>query len=194
MNWMFWKKKKEIEQKTSTDEILKEEIIGLQKKVENLEDQMNKMVRIQFKTGKNMEEKMEEFGSFLTEFKKENELIVHYKNREKMMASHIIRLLDELDHVVSKLDDTEQGWHKVFTQWINTLLKNLQEIGIYQLNVIDKSFDPKIAESIKTVTKNELYTAPKVPYQIVQIIHRGYISESGELIRKAKVVTVKEDE
>lgn len=194
MNWKFWKRKQIEEQGSARDDMLKEEIASLQEQLGKLEEQMNKIVRLQFKTGKNTEEKLGELGSSLSLLTKESELVRQYKNREETIANHIIRLIDELDHVSSGLNDTEQKWQTVLTQWTNTSIKSLEEIGIYQLNVLGKAFDPTIAEALQTVEKKELVSPSEVPYEVIQVIQRGYISENGKLIRKARVVTIKEED
>lgn len=191
MNWQFWNKK---EKEPSQIERLQEELSTVNAQLKNVSEQVTKLTRVQFKSSKNIEEKLNNIGSTLAA---QNELVTEnnrYKKQQDQFMQNMIRLLDELDHVSSGIKGSDQVWYELLGQWSRSIEKNLKGIGVYQLDIIGKIFNPEVAESMKTVSKDTFASTPVVPYQVVEVINRGYITESGQLIRKAKVVTVREED
>src|SRR5690625_6221904 len=93
MNWKFWnreKKKKEALQWSG----LQEEMTNLRSDVETLGSQIKKMTRIQMKSTKNTEEKIDNLESMIT-------MQDRQQGRQQVFVEEIIRLLDEFDHVLS---------------------------------------------------------------------------------------------
>src|SRR5690625_447770 len=185
MNWKFWnreKKKKEALQWSG----LQEEMTNLRSDVETLGSQIKKMTRIQMKSTKNTEEKIDNLESMIT-------MQDRQQGRQQVFVEEIIRLLDEFDHVLSGIKESEHVWRDLLEQWSATLIQSLEKTGVYELEVIGETFNPEVEEAIQTVGTDTLPFPPNVPYQVVTIINRGYVSKNGKLIRKAKVVTVRED-
>lgn len=192
MKFKFWNRKvKEIEDPQIKD--LQETTTDIHTQVENLSDQVKKMTRMQFKSSKNMEEKIDHLGSVLAVQSKQHDLIDRYEKQQASFMGNMIELRDELDHVSSGIKESERAWQVLLDQWSKTIEKILREIGVYELHVIGQTFNPEVAESLQTVARDSLHVPPEVPYQIVAVIKRGYVSENGQLIRKAKVVTVEEE-
>jgi len=192
MRFQFWKRKEKEKEDLQIKE-LQEATSHIHTQMGNLGDQITKMARMQFKSTKNMEEKIDDLGSRLAVQNKRDDLIDRYEKQQDFFMGNMIDLLDELDHVSSGIKESEQAWQALLDQWSRTIEKCLREMGINELNVIGQTFNPEIAESLKTVVKDTLYIQPEVPYQIIAVIKRGYVSEKGRLIRKAKVVTVEEE-
>lgn len=191
MNWFFGRKKKE---KNAQLEQLQDDITTMNDQMKDMAEQVTKLTRVQFKSTKKMEEKLD--GAVADQNKQETLLTEnqHYEKQQAFISQQLMQLLDELDHVASGIHNREQSWYDLLAKWSQTLTQSLEAVGMYEVNVFGKSFDPKAAESIRTVEKNTLAATPIVAYQVVEVLQRGYVTKDGQLIRKAKVVTVKEEQ
>jgi len=192
MKFQFWKKKEKEKEDPQIKE-LQEATTDIHTQMGNLSDQIKKLTRMQFKSSKNTEEKIDDLGSLLAVQSKQNDLIDRYEKQQDFFMENMIDLLDELDHVSSGIKEDDQAWQALLDQWSRTIEKNLREMGVFEQHVMGQTFNPETAESLKTVGKDTLNIRPEVPYQIIAVIKRGYVSEKGRLIRKAKVVTVEEE-
>src|SRR5690625_206855 len=192
MKFQFWKKKEKEKEDPQIKE-LQEATTDIHTQMGNLSDQIKKLTRMQFKSSKNTEEKIDDLGSLLAVQSKQNDLIDRYEKQQDFFKENMIDLLDELDHVSSGIKEDDQAWQALLDQWSRTIEKNLREMGVFEQHVMGQTFNPETAESLKTVGKDTLNIRPEVPYQIIAVIKRGYVSEKGRLIRKAKVVTVEEE-
>lgn len=193
MDWKFWKKKEEEPSRMGQ---LKEELAMIHTQLDKVTDQVTKLTRVQFKSNKNIEEKMDDFAQALSDINSQHDAVTEsqrFKEQQEFTMDKLIRLLDEMDHVSSGIKENERTWYDLLDQWSQSILQSLEQMNIVQLNVIGKSFNPKNAESVKTVSKDLLTIAPMAPYQVMEVLQRGYITNGGQLIRKAKVVTVKEE-
>lgn len=193
MDWKFWKKKEEEPSRMGQ---LQEELATIHTQLDKVTDQVTKLTRVQFKSNKNIEEKMDDFAQALSDINSQHDAVTEsqrFKEQQEFTMDKLIRLLDEMDHVSSGIKENERTWYDLLDQWSQSILQSLEQMNIVQLNVIGKSFNPKNAESVKTVSKDLLTIAPMAPYQVMEVLQRGYITSGGQLIRKAKVVTVKEE-
>lgn len=193
MNWKFWKRK-EKDKENKQMVYLQEGLTDIQAQMESISDQVTKLTRTQVKSSKNIEEKMDEYGTALSTLNEQKDLIHRYERQQEIFIKQMIRLLDEFDHVSSGMKEKEEGWQTILDAWSRTIVESLEGLGVYQLDVIGKTFNPEVAESLKTVEKDALSTAPFAPYQVIEVLQRGYINENGKLIRKAQVITVKEED
>ncbi len=195
MNWKFWSKKEQdatVEKQQEQTEQLIEEAGAVRSDINKLTEQITKLKRIQVKSSKLTEEKLDKFESLFTALNEQNERIASYEKQQNQMIQSMIRLLDELDHAASGIKESNDRWFQLLNQWSASVVKNLEEMGVYQLDVLGKTFNPAVAESVQAVEKDTLNISPVVPYQVVDVINRGFKYENERLLRKAKVVTVKE--
>lgn len=193
MNWKFWKRK-QAEQEASQLTDLQAEMKNARTDMQQLSDQMKKMTRMQMKSTKQTEEKIDHLESVVSAQNKERELYDIQKNREETIKGNVIRLLDELDHVLSGINEADQSWNALLNQWSTLMVHSLEALDVYQLEVMGETFNPEVAEAIQTVPKDALPFSPEVAYQVITVINRGFVTGKGALIRKAKVVTIKEDD
>lgn len=92
-----------------------------------------------------------------------------YERQRDFTMDTMISLLDEMDHVLSGLKEDDAVWNHLLNQWSQMLLRNLEELGVYQLDVYGKTFNPEVAEAMKTVAKESLSVESMVPYQVVEV-------------------------
>ncbi|MBE1556738.1 nucleotide exchange factor GrpE [Sporosarcina limicola] len=194
MSWKFWK----VKEKNAVDvqiEYIRKDISSLDEKVEVTNEQIKRLTRLQFKSAKSMEEEFEEIKSSLQTQKEQANLISQvdeYANKQHHLIQHFIRLLDEMDHISAGLNDGQEAWRQLLEEWSRNLVRSLNEVGIHELDVLGEGFNPTVSEAMETVEIDSLDPTPRVPYQIVEVLKRGFVDDKENLIRKAQVVTVKE--
>lgn len=112
----------------------------------------------------------------------------------------LIRWLDDLDLVRSRLLGEDQAaWKKLMEQWSRQILGFLEKTDVHELKLLGTSFDPRLAESIGTLSKAEakekfaVAALGDIPYQIVEISKRGFVWKNGLLLRKAQVITLEKE-
>ena len=125
-------------------------------------------------------------------------------DREKSFETSVhglLVLLDDMEAIVEHADTSvDNPWLGVIGQWQKQIKLLLQELGVEPISHLGTLFDPKTAEAMDTVSKEE--AAQKVqsgwqgifePYTVVDIIRKGYRLVDGKVIRKAQVVTIEEE-
>ncbi|WP_019413483.1 nucleotide exchange factor GrpE [Paenisporosarcina sp. TG20] len=195
MSWKIWR----LKEKNPVDvqiEYIRKDVSSLDEKIEATNEQIKRLTRLQFKSAKTMEEEFEKIKSSLHAQKEQDNLISQldeYANKQQHLIEHLIRLLDEMDHISSGLNDGQESWRQLLEEWSRNLVGSLNEVGIHELNVLGEGFDPKLSEAMKSVEIDSLdqATMGTVPYQVVEVLKRGFVDDKNNLIRKAQVVTVK---
>lgn len=196
MSWQFWKRK-EKEDALLQMKSVQENLAATNEQIKNISDQVTKLTRLQFKSSKNTDEKLGDIASALTVQSERDALLSanqRYEQQQELIVKHMIHLLDDLDHVASGIKENDPVWHDLLKQWSSSIVASLQEIGICQLDVNGKTFNPEVSEALQTVSRDKLPVAPTVPYQVVDVLKRGFVNKNGRLVRKANVITVREDE
>jgi len=212
MNWSFWRKDPqhqilaEIKQLSSEIVIMKNDLIqvgtaaaaGLQQ-LEDFGGQLTKQTRIQYKSSQEIHTKLEYFSQSLVNLQslqtecntKESEVKSLIKQQDSLL-NVLLQQLDELDTVFAGLnEDSMTEWRPLLTQWIQRIIASLAETGIYEMDLIGQSFDPQLAEGVGIISR-EPGVISNIPYEIVEIIKRGFANSEGILLRKAHVITYKE--
>ena len=195
MNLRFWSKKKK-ESEISETELLQQQVNELQEHVLKMSEQLTKLSRHQVKTSKNMGEKVDYFQTVMSKQTERDELLnknQQYEKQQTLLTETLIGMLDEMDHVSSGIKERDRVWYDMLDQWTRNLVSELKKVGIQELDVYGKGFNPQLAESMKTVSKEELDIPPSFAYQVVEVLKRGFVDNHGKLIRKAQVITVEED-
>jgi molecular chaperone GrpE (heat shock protein) len=174
-----------------------------------LGEQLGKLTRLQYKTGQDILGKLSIFNEQIEVVLKWQEANKVEQTRSteseaiiKEMSTALIAWLDDMDLVCARLQDEEQAaWHQLVEHWSKHLLNTLALADVRELHVLGTSFDPRWSESIGTApriaedarTETTLSSAA-MPYQIVEVVKRGYMLGSGTLLRKAQVITLLEEE
>lgn len=200
MNWNFWTRPK----KHAVDDLIKQ----LNEQLNQIGDQVNKFARIQYKMGQELQSKMERLNTGLealeqrqTTYDRDLKNLNSLKYQIEYLTEVLINRLDDIDLLYARLKgESQETWQKLLEQWAFQLLEALGQIGICELNLTGSSFDPRLAESIGTVNRNTVFTESlepgdgraAVPYQIVEVVKRGFIYNDGRLLRKAQVITLQE--
>ncbi|PLR85591.1 nucleotide exchange factor GrpE [Bacillus canaveralius] len=206
----FWNKIRKSSPELEAIEQLSEQNSLLKEQCRLLGEQIAKLSRLQYKTSKDTQEKLDLLNESLDSVIKKQEAFDEQKQAQKdrdetklqEAAQSLIHWLDDLDLVNSRLTgENQDSWKKLMEQWIEQLLALLTKLEIQELKVLGSSFDSRVAESIGTVSRTEAKTnndrivtsKANIPYQIVEVAKRGFISKSGTLLRKAQVITLEEE-
>ncbi|WP_028309255.1 nucleotide exchange factor GrpE [Desulfitibacter alkalitolerans] len=203
MFWKFWNNSKldselvEINKRLDAQE--KTNQLLLEKLDENSQ-QGNKMLRMHYKATQEIIDGQEKYmKSFLMleQLKTEHQQLQMQNNAA---VNCLIEILDDIDLAIIRLHDSEvheegkDSWQGLFKGWANRILEALRDNGIIEIELLGKGFDPLYAESIGTVTKEQLNMEITAYCQIVTIFKRGFVNSDGILLRKAQVITVADSE
>lgn len=201
MNWKFWHNSKADRLEEGFAELL-EGMTGLNERMAGLEEQVGKLGRLQYKSGQESQGKLERLAEGLqTVLRWQTEQEGHAAEaraaEDKLfeMAQPMIRLLDDLDRLVANLEGeaVAEAWHPMLRQWSEQLLEGLRSAGIRELDVMGRSFDPRVAEAVHSLPREQGAgdsDAQRVAYEVVEVVRRGFALADGTLLRKAHVVTI----
>ena len=205
MGW-FWKEKKKASSEMEAIIKLSEQNSDLEEQCRLLAEQLTKLSRLQFKTSKDTHGKLdllnESIGSIVKRQDVDDEKREIREAQLEETSLALINWLDDLDLVYSRLlRDNQDSWKKLLEQWREQIRTQLENLGIHELEVLGSSFDPKVAESIGTVPGSEVDKIDRtnfaaqvtIPYQVVEVVKRGFINANGALLRKAQVITIEEE-
>lgn len=215
MGWKFWRKKQASPESVQLDAIYKyladmdkqsaedaKRLAGLEENISSLSEQIQKWNRFQYKTAQDtgvrldkLEQGIRFAGQLLEEKEQLSERLVTMEKQTNQVITSLIHWLDDMDHLSMKLsgDNTSQ-WLETIGQWSQQLCATLKVLDIHEMDVLNRSFDPRIAESVETVTFESVRSQPgfanPVPFQVVSVIRRGYIQGHHTILRKAQVITL----
>ena len=175
-----------------------------------LSEQIRKLGRLQYKSGQEVQGKFEGLNTRLEVMQQWQEANTSDKSRLDTLNKQIgqvsgllLTWLDDLDLLATSLREQEQeGWLKVLETWTQQVLQALQINGIGEMRLVGTSFNPTLAESIGTVARQPVRTETWeeepvrafLPYEVAEVVKRGFVYENGALLRKAQVITYQEDE
>ena len=216
MGWRFWRNKKKSEKKR-TLELLKEEVFqivnkanaieeqlqGFKDKIEeigrhmgNNEDVTQKFLRLEYKSTQEILNKLNQisetmdYGERYMKIEEEKRYLIEERN---FITEKTIQWLDDIDLICSKLNkQSQEYWFQLFLNWQKQIIKSLETLKIYEIDVMGKTFNHEFAEAIGTRKKeiNKDY----LPYEVIDVLQRGFMLEDGTLLRKAEVITIEEKE
>ncbi len=201
MKW-FWKEKGKTSPELEAIWQLKEQNNLLADQYKGLVEQITKLSRLQYKTSKDILGKVDSFVKKQEHHDHEKELrIAQTEAKLEELSYSLIRWLDDLDLVCSGLIENDQEeWKKILKQWSNQIVEQLEGVGIVEIHVLGSSFDPTKAESLGTIPMKDAATKYKeikvqrdIPYQVVEVLKRGFIGKNGSLFRKAQVITIEKE-
>jgi|GEM_PF-878947 len=174
--------------------------------------QVQKLARLHYKMGQEVQGKTDRLMAGMEQMLQRQEQFfretIQLQLKEKQVTAlteAVIQQLDDLDYIRRALedgqkDDAKDNWRQMLEQWAARLVHALAEAGIREMDLVGKSFNPRWAEAIATVSGEE---AAKMctdtgmdalpPYRVVTVTRRGFVDPEGEILRKALVITVQEE-
>lgn len=214
MSWKFWKNKQSLEllkeevsqviRKSNTvEEYLhnfEDKLQGINQRLENNESSIQKSLRLEYKSSqeilkelnrvnKSMDEAIDYSEKYMEAERQKSNLI---KERNFILQSNI-QWLDDIDLICDEIDGSGQEyWIQLLQSWQKQIIKSLEALKIYEINVIGKTFNHEIAESVST--KRREGNKDYLDYEVVNVLQRGFVLGDGTLLRKAKVITIEEEE
>lgn len=203
MSWRFWKWSADREDLRKQLTESNQQAAETSKQVSEVSEQLNKLMRLQYKSSQDILGKLERINTNADDVRKAqasmeeaNGRLKAVEERMRNMSDSLIRWLDDMDYA---LINQPEGWHQVIAEWSRQLLLSLALLGIREVEVLGRSFDSRLAESVKAIGLDEylqLYPERErssdlyAPYEVLQVLKRGLVSETGQLIRKAQVITL----
>ena len=189
--------------------LLNQKVTDSSEQITEMSDQIRKLGRLQYKSGQDVQGKLEGLSSGLDVVQQWQVAYTVDKSRVDTLeqqigqASQLLLVwLDDLDLLATSLrDQIQDGWLKLLGTWTSQVLQALQIHGISEMQLVGTSFDPTLAESIGTVARQPIRSDAMegegvrfiLPYEIAEVVRRGFIYQDGALLRKAQVITYQED-
>ncbi len=203
MKWKFWEKEDKLLIKI---EELSKEVADIQNRLDEISTGNKQMNRLQYKYNQEIVKLLEGLKESLKRQEIDQELLTRLEReleRNRLVIQDnsdvLIEIIDEIDLVRNRLSDKETYWNSLLDKWSEKILNQLESEGVYQLNLLHQEFNPRLAEAISTVNREELlkeYNVSEWSYSnhdIVEIVKRGYRDSNSEILRKALVVVYKEE-
>ncbi|MCR6544233.1 nucleotide exchange factor GrpE [Dehalobacterium formicoaceticum] len=224
MGWRFWENKKKVDEEHTlvslkeeisqiirksdkVEEDLKKienkidnKLEGINHQLENNEEAIQKSLRLEYKSSQEILKKLNQVNERITEsidycekyleFEREKDSFFKERN---FILERIIQWLDDIDLICEKIDGHEQEyWLQVLKSWQKQIVESLKMLSIYEIDILGKTFNHEVAESVGT--KKREINKDYLPYEVVNVLQRGFILQDGTLLRKAKVITIEEKE
>ena len=181
MGWKFWRNSKKSE-KDQALVLLKEEVSQLTKKsntveeyLHRFENQLNginqqlknneniiqKSLRLEYTSSqeilKNLNQVNDKIGETIDyserylKFEREKSNLM--KEKDFILGKNI-QWLDDIDLIFHKIDGKDQEyWAELLQNWQKQIIKSLEILGIYEIDIIGKTFNHEVAESVSTKKK-----------------------------------------
>lgn len=204
MGLFFWQRERRSELDGAVSRIvdqlkeLRDDVAGIAAGIleqrEEVAGQLAKLARLQYKTGQDMQTKLEQLTQGLAEVRqwqaeygaKSEELNSLLRQREYLL-NMLLCQLDEMDGACAGLKGEEDhAWQLLLQQWRQRIITALAELGICEVEVLGKTFEPQVAECVGVVPKTP---ATAVPYEVAEVVKRGFANSEGIILRKAQVIT-----
>ncbi|MDD3305799.1 MAG: nucleotide exchange factor GrpE [Acetobacterium sp.] len=209
MNWKFWKQQKPLEDDrldrisdglkqllTATNE---QPFERLEMQIKENAELINRLSRLQYKMGQELINKVtpiyENLGDVI-EFCQKGQVATELAIREnsnRMLVSTLIDSIDTIDGVMQNSRENIPDEWRAFLKTIQiSELEGLARVGIRELELLGSSFNPIFAESVEVRAIDQLAGQNKAmrPYEVIEVLRRGFIDGEGRVIRKAQVITL----
>jgi molecular chaperone GrpE (heat shock protein) len=190
LKWLFSRKSSP----TALDEMKLQSV----QQAQELTDQITKLTRLYYKSSQEINGKLDQHNYALKQLSDVQDLQVKLTkstNTLEQTLSTMLQWLDELDTILSKLAKEESHeWKLLLGQWSQRLLDNLALLGLEELEVLSTTFDPSISEAIGVQSASDADRLDRIPdpYEVLEVVRRGFVRSDGSLYRKAQVITWKE--
>ena len=216
MDWRFWKNKKksgiektleslkeEVSQITRRFNMVEKYLQGFEHKTEvtnqhlqNNENMAQKILRLEYKFSQEILNKLNQFDKTIDyseryiKTEKEKDCLIRERN---FIIEKTILWLDDIDLIYNKLNKQNQEyWIELLQNWQKQIIKSLETLKIYEIDVMGRTFNHELAEAVSAKEKET--DRDYLPYEVVDVLQRGFMLENGALLRKAKVITIEEKE
>ncbi|KLU61954.1 protein GrpE [Peptococcaceae bacterium CEB3] len=216
MEWKFWSKQKNglariEEQMAQTNQrlgVLQEQLGESARQAAETSEQVRKLGRLQYKMGQDWQGKFEGLNSGLAAIREwqavyavDKPLLETLGRQSEYLAEFLLTWLDDLDLLTSHLHNNEQeSWYQLLDKWTRQVVQALQILGLREIPLLGTSYDAVVAECIGTVERPEKLRDERdeqarisVPYEVAEVVKRGFILGNGKLKRKAQVIIYRED-
>jgi len=219
MIWKLWSSKKnktlaQIQELlipiTQQLTLLNQQVTSSLEQNAEMSDQLRKLGRLQYKSGQEVQGKLEGLSTRLDDVRQWQTAYTIHRSRLDTLErqfDQVIEILlvwlDDLDLLaISLREQGQEGWLKLLETWTLQILQALKVKGIEEMQLVGTSFNPTLAESIGTVARQPVTTAPveeeivrvSLPYEVAEVVKRGFLDQDGTLLRKAQVITYQEDD
>lgn len=219
MRWKLWTNKKnktlvEVQELlmpiNQNLTLLNQQVTGSLEQNAEMGEQLRKLGRLQYKSGQEVQGKFEGLNTRLDAMLQWQDMFTIDKSRLDTLEQQIGQVseillvwLDDLDLLATSLrEQGQEGWLKLLGTWTHQVLQALQIHGIGEMQLVGTSFNPTLAESIGTVVRKPVKTAKaeeetarvSLPYEVAEVVKRGFVYRDGSLLRKAQVITYQEDD
>ncbi len=209
MGWKIWGQRKKLEKGESLELLssieenlhkLDDKLQEVDKQLDNNEDLIQKSIRLQYKSYQEFLNKLDQtneridktinYSKKYIEVKQDKDNLIEEKN---YLLGKNIQWLDDIDLICDKIRGQDlEFWIQLLKNWQNQILESLETLNIYEIDILGKSFNYEVAESVSTKEKED--NKEYLPYEVVDVLQRGFIFKDGTLLRKAKVITIEEEE
>ena len=209
MNWKFWKQQKPLENDrldrisdglkqllTATNE---QPFERLEMQIKENAELINRLSRLQYKMGQELINKVtpiyENLGD-VTEFCQKGQAGTELAIRENSNRMLVSTLIDSIDTIDGVMQNTRENIPDEWRAFLKTIqiseLEGLARVGIRELELLGSSFNPIFAESVEVRAIDQLAGQNKAmrPYEVIEVLRRGFIDGEGRVIRKAQVITL----
>lgn len=205
-----WNKRKEPSAQLEALQRLEEAMRGQHELNQTIQEQLGKLARLQYRSGQETSAQLEKLGEQIRKDAErtaaEAEIRREQAARENVMqrmSDKAIAWLDDLDAVIGRLHGEElAAWSKLLRMWSGQITDMLALADIHELQVLGSAFDPGRCEAVATRPRELSGSAPAgfgeksaeaiIPYQVVEVVRRGFATGNGTLLRKAQVITLEE--
>lgn len=219
MMWKLWsnKKNKTLDQMQELLipinqhlTLLNQQVTGSLEQNVEIGDQIRKLGRLQYKSAQDVQGKLEGLSSRVDAMQQWQDVYTIDKSQLDTLKQQIgqvseilLAWLDDLDLLATSLREQGQtGWLKLLDTWTSQVIQSLKIHGIGEMQLVGTSFNPAVAESIGTVVRQPSKTETRegepvrlfLPYEIAEVVKRGFVYRDGTLLRKAQVITYQEDD
>jgi molecular chaperone GrpE (heat shock protein) len=167
---------------------------SLSQQISELSEQITKLTRMQYKTTQQLQGQLEGMRSQIDNIQQTQ--LEGDPNPFHTLLEKNIRWLDDIDQLCKRLEGKETDmWQQTLRAWAEQLLSALAENGIHEIHVLGKPFQPQLAEAIGTVPLPDASgkEVNYVPYQVMEVVRRGFACQDGRILRKAQVITLETD-
>lgn len=211
MNWKFWKKKDSVQERKleelneKCDQLLQEKnekyFSDLEQALKENAEQINRLSRLQYKTGQELLKKITPLYDTLGDLSnvcitgKESIKIATLENRYHTLVSTLLQSIDAIDILLlNQQEKISAEWEGFLSGIQQSELEGLQKTGIQEIHLVGTAFNSIFAESVDSVAFGQLENPKEeyLPYEIIGVLKRGFVSDEGKVIRKAQVVTIRQ--
>lgn len=172
-------------------------------RIDQLEKQMAKSSRIQYKNNQEIAETMNQLDErtagwieILESVRQNSSINEQLQQCLDSMMETLIGLLDDVDLLLQdEARQQDSSWRPLLENWAEQILQALRGAGITEKELSGGSFDPQWAEAIGTIPRadqgqsNALDTSSFVPYEIAKVVRRCFVRADGSILRKGQVIS-----